>query len=180
MAIPAAWSPAENDWVGRALLARASNTRATVQERGTAALGLWQRAVDQGRDQDKVIRDLAPLIEEFEDKDKQRDAMGWVAANLRRMIAARAAVCKDWPQDIGGHWLQNVDKAVRKLELQGIPESILPATVTLFRHVLLQNASVYRRQAIETLLAGGWTEPVTSALGEFLELEKSESQTSGS
>jgi hypothetical protein len=39
---------------------------------------------------------------------------------------------------------------------------------------LLQNASAYRRQAIETLLAGGWAEPVTSALAEFLELETSE------
>jgi hypothetical protein len=174
MAIPSAWSPPEADWVGRALLARANNTRATVQERGTAALGLWQRAVQQGRDREKVISDLEPLIMEFEDKDTQRDAMGWVAANLKHVITENTAVSNTWPKDIGGPWLQHIGDAVRNLELQGIPDHILPATVTLFRHVLLQNASVFRRQAIETLLAGGWAEPVTSALEKYLELERSE------
>lgn len=174
MAIPPSWSPAGNDWVGDALLARVKNSNATVQERGTAALGLWERAIDQARDPDRVARDLEPLMREFEDKNKQRDAMGWIAATLRHMIIKRAAVCNEWPDFSGGTWLHNVDKAVRSLELQGIPESIRPATVTLFRHALLQNASIYRRQAIETLLAGGWAEPVTSALAEFLELETSE------
>jgi hypothetical protein len=174
MAIPPSWSPTDDDWVGRALLARVNNSSATVQERGTAALGLWERAIDQDRDPDKVARDLEPLIREFEDKNKQRDAMGWVAATLRQMITAQSAVCNDWPEVAEASWLLNVDKAIRTLELQGIPESILPPTVTLFRHVLLQNASVYRRQAIETLLAGGWAEPVTTALVEFLEMETSE------
>jgi hypothetical protein len=174
MAIPASWSPSGADWVGRALLTRSNNTHATVQERGTAALGLWQRAVEQGRDQERVIEDLGPLIAEFEDKNKQRDAMGWVAANLKQVIANKVPVCNDWPEGIDEPWLQHIDDTVR-LELQGIPEKILPATVTLFRHALLQNASVYRRQAIETLLAGGWAEPVTSALRRYLRLERSES-----
>jgi hypothetical protein len=40
---------------------------------------------------------------------------------------------------------------------------------------LLQNAGVYRRQAIEALIAGGWTAPVARALERFLDLESAES-----
>ena len=41
--------PAKDDWVSQALLARARNNEATIRERGTAAMGLWQRALAEGR-----------------------------------------------------------------------------------------------------------------------------------
>ena len=84
------------------------------------------------------------------------------------------AVCNEWPQ-VGGSWMQHVNEAVRYLKRQVIPQDVLPGTVTLFRHSLLQNAGVYRRQAVEALVAGGWTEPVARALERFLELETNES-----
>ena len=34
--------------------------------------------------------------------------------------------------------------------------------------MILQNAGVYRRQAIETVMTSGWTEPVARALGSLL------------
>ena len=40
--------------------------------------------------------------------------------------------------------------------------------------MILQNAGVYRRQAIETVVTSGWTEPVARALGSLLETEKDE------
>jgi len=40
--VPAAWSPRGDDWVGHALLTRARDGDATIRERGTAAMGLWQ------------------------------------------------------------------------------------------------------------------------------------------
>jgi hypothetical protein len=45
----------------------------------------------------------------------------------------------------------------------------------LAAHSLLQNAGLYRRQAIEALVAGGWTGPVAIALERFLEIERTES-----
>lgn len=101
--------------------------------------------------------------------------MRWVSADLKRAIADNRAISNDWPRGNGESWLQHVYDAVRNLERQGIPDQVLPATASLFQHCLLQNAGIYRRHAIETLLAGGWVEPVTSALAKFLDLEKSES-----
>ena len=70
--------------------------------------------------------------------------------------------------------MQNIDDAVGQLD-GAIPPQILPATKTLLRHSLLQNAGIYRRQAIEALVAGGWTGPTARALERFLELERTES-----
>lgn len=175
--IPLEWSPLEDDWASAALLARASNPRATVQERGTAAMGLWERAItNPNLDAECVAADLAPLIEQFESAAMRQDVypgMRWVAATLKHVITNNVGVCNSWPE-IDEPWMQNVDRAVGQLE-DRIPPEILPATKTLFRHSLLQNAGVYRRQAIEALVAGGWTGPVARALERFLELERTES-----
>jgi hypothetical protein len=177
ISVPSEWSPPNRDWVGAALLARANNPKATVRERGTAAMGLWQRAVaDPGRDRDRVSADLGPLIDEFEAPEKRPDAhlgMQWVAITLKYIMGQRVPVCNDWP-NVDESWMQHVHDAVRYLEGQTVPSHILPATCTLFQHSLLQNAGVYRRQAIEALIAGGWTEPVARALERFLELESTE------
>jgi len=172
--IPPDWSPPERDWAGDVLLARANDPTATIRERGTAAMGLWQRAVlDTRRDAARAAASLQPLIQEFENPASRPDAssgMLWVAATLRHVIAQGKAVCNDWPE-VSEAWMQHVNSAVGFLNRQVIPEDVKEGTVALFQHSLLQNAGVYRRQAIEALVAGGWTEPVARALERFLELE---------
>jgi hypothetical protein len=175
ISIPSDWSPASDDWAGNALRTRAANRNATVRERGTAALGLWQRAMANTElDRDRVASDLSALIAEFEAPKNRPDAyqgMQWVAATLRHVMAVNAPVCRNWPQDIDESWMRNFRKAVKYLGQQAIPPDILPATCNLFEHSLLQNAGVYRRRAVETMTAGGWVGPVAGALAKFLELE---------
>ncbi len=60
---------------------------------------------------------------------------------------------------------------------------IFPATLSLvktgaknlFLHMILPNAGVCRRQAIETVVTSGWSEPVAEALGRLLRNENEES-----
>jgi hypothetical protein len=40
--------------------------------------------------------------------------------------------------------------------------------------MILQNAGLYRRQAIETVVTSGWTEPIARALGSLLRSEQNE------
>jgi hypothetical protein len=140
-------------------------------------MGLWQRAIaNPQQDTDRVAADLQPLIAQFEGPAMRQDAhagMSWVATTLRHVIANEAGVCNTWPET-DEPWMQNVDDAVGQLE-GGIPPEILPATKTLLRHSLVQNAGIYRRQAIEAIVAGGWTGPVARAFERFLELEHTES-----
>lgn len=175
--IPPGWSPAEDDWVSEALLARANNPRATIRERGTAAMGLLQRAKNNPyRGISQVAADLAPLIEHFGSPASRQDAypgMRWMAATLRHVIAGDVGVCNTWPET-DEPWMSNIDNAVGELD-GGVPPEILPATKTLVRHSLQQNAGIYRRQAIEALVAGGWTGPVARSLEKFLQLERTES-----
>jgi hypothetical protein len=175
--IPREWSPVDNDWAGAALLKRAKNPQATIRERGTATMGLWQRAItNPNQDPAHVAADLRPLIADFEDAALRQDAypgMRWVAATLKHVITNNVGVCNSWP-DVDEPWMQNVNSAVSQLEAR-IPPEILPGASTLLRHSLVQNAGIYRRQAIEALVAGGWTGPVARALERFLELERTES-----
>jgi hypothetical protein len=175
--IPMDWSSGEDDWAASALLKRADNSQATIRERGTAAMGLWQRVVANPRlNAVRGATEFAPLIAQFEGPATRQDAhtgMRWAAATLRHAIANDVGVCNTWPE-VKEPWMQNVNDAVGQLE-DAIPPEILPATKTLLRHSLLQNAGIYRRQAIEALVAGGWTGPVARALERFLELEHAES-----
>ena len=175
ISIPSDWSPASNDWAGNALRTRAANRSATVRERGTAAQGLWQRAMaNKNIDRDRIAGDLSSLIAEFEMPRNRPDAyqgMQWVAATLRHVMTANVPVCRNWPQDIDYPWMHNFRKAVNYLKLQTIPSDILPDTCDLFEQSLLQNADAYRRRAVETITAGGWAGPVAGALARFLELE---------
>jgi hypothetical protein len=176
--VPSSWSPPKDDWVGAALLARANNPLATIQERGTAALGLWQRAKeDQHRDLNKVAAAIGTLIEEFETPPESLDVytgMRWVAATLKHVMAHDASVCNGWPP-VDEPWMRHVNEAVGSMERHLTEPRVLPGTKTLLRHSLLQTAAIYRRQAIEAVVAGGWTGPVARALERFLELEREES-----
>ncbi|WP_328736674.1 hypothetical protein [Streptomyces bobili] len=185
IAVPADWSaPAgpqdENgDWVGRMLLTRAQNRDATLRERGTAAHGLWQRAVaGRGWDRAVVGRHLEALIGDFEDaRDRPDIAAGlrWTAATLRVVMERDEGVCNDWPHTDEPWFHAVMDAAARLGADPSIPDHVRPGTRKLFEHALLQNAGVSRRQAIDTIVAAGWAEQVATALIEILAREEVES-----
>jgi hypothetical protein len=178
ISVPSGWSPPGQDWAAEALFARAANPYATISERGTAAAGLWQRAMAyQHSERQSSAARLEALLSRFESATVKADihhGIRWTATTLRQTIKDDVGVCNEWPQ-VGESWMRHVNEAVGYLERQVIPQDVLPGTMTLFRHSLLQNAGVYRRQAIEALVAGGWTGPVARALERFLELETEES-----
>jgi hypothetical protein len=175
--VPAAWSPDRDDWIGQALLTRARNPEATIRERGTASMGLWQRALRDDRPSLKKTRDdLRELIAEFRDPESRRDApagLRWLAATLEHVIDKEMEVCNDWP-DVDEDWFRNVSDAADELDDAGLPDHLLIGTKNLFKHMILQNAGVHRREAIETVVTSGWSAPVARALGSLLEKEQQE------
>jgi hypothetical protein len=177
ISVPVAWSPPRDDWASDALLARARNERATLRERGTAAMGLWERAVGQGRaERNQAKENLRRLIAEFKDPAAREDVktgLQWLAATLEHVIDAEVAVCNEWP-DVGAAWFRRVQEAEAELDKYEIPAHLQAGTKSLFRHMVLQNAGVYRREAIETVVTSGWTEPVAMALGSLLRNEQDE------
>jgi len=175
--IPAGWSPPGDDWVRRALLVRARNPEATIRERGTAAMGLWHRVIaDERPDLPETEAELRKLIAEYRDPQSRPDApagLRWVAATLEQVIEDRAAVCNSWP-DPDEDWFRHVQEAADELDNSSLPDHLRPGAKNLFRHMILQNAGVHRRQAIETVVTSGWTEPVARALGSLLRKERDE------
>jgi hypothetical protein len=175
--VPADWSPPGDDWATEALLARARDKDATLRERSTAAMGLWQRAAGQGRTEQKQAREnLHQLIAEFKDPTTRpdiRSGLQWLAVTLEYVMGAEAEVCNEWP-DVDEDWFRHVQAAAADLDKHGIPEHLLTGTKNLFRHMILQNAGVHRREAIETVVTSGWTEPVAMALGSLLRAEQNE------
>jgi hypothetical protein len=178
ISIPPTWSPPDDDWVGEALFARATNPVATIRERGTAAMGLWQRAIRHERpDIDEIETKLRGLVTELRDHPDRKDAaagLRWIAATLEQVIDQRTPVCNDWPK-VDEPWLQHVLDAAEELNGLGLPDQLKAGTKSLFRHMILQNAGVYRRQAIETMITSGWSGPVIRALEILLRHEPEES-----
>jgi hypothetical protein len=176
--VPDAWSPPDDDWVGAALLRRAKNPKATIRERGTAVMGLWQRAITEKRsDLRSTEAELRELIVAFRERDARPDAaagLRWIAALLEQAIEQRVPVCNDWP-DIQEPWFRNVQAAADELDILYLPKHLRTGAKNLFKHMILQNRGAYRRQAIETVVTSCWTEPVARALGHLLENEREES-----
>jgi hypothetical protein len=175
--VPAAWSPSDHDWVADALWARARSKDATIRERGTAAMGLWERAATGDlADRPAVERDLGALIEEFKDPDARPDAaagLRWIAATLEHAIKTGEPVCNTWPE-VDDPWFRHVQQAADHLDDEDVPAHLLTGTKNLFRHMILQNAGVYRRQAIETVVTSGMNQAVARALGYLLKAEENE------
>ena len=71
-------------------------------------------------------------------------------------------------------WFRRVQAAADELDRTRFREHLLTGTKNLFRHMILQNAGVHRREAIETLVTSGWAEPVARALGSLLRAEQDE------
>lgn len=179
--VPAEWSRPKDDWVSDALLTRARNKEATIRERGTAAMGLWQRAIGDDRDLDQARALVQQLITEFEDPDDRPDAragLEWIVATLKQVMepvnGEPVSVCNEWPE-IDAPWFRNVQEAAKALDNMDIPPHLLVGTKNLFRHMILQNAGVYRRQAVETVATSGLTKAVARALGILLRNEQEES-----
>ncbi|WP_331771784.1 hypothetical protein OG948_50295 (plasmid) [Embleya sp. NBC_00888] len=189
VAIPEPWSPPEDDWVRDLLLTRATDPRSTTRERGTAALGLWQRTLAhnplhreddaQARRVGEVETRLRELVAWLRDQGTGQDAGGlrWTAATLEAVLDAGTPVCNVWPtpEPRDESWFRVVRGAADSLDSQEIPERILQPTKALLLHVLLQNAVVQRRKAIDTLMASGWSGAVVHALEHVLEHEKEQS-----
>src|ERR1700733_5873702 len=175
--VPASWSPPHDDWVGAALRARARDDEATVRERGTAVLGLWQRAITEHRpDLEETEKELRELIAELKDPATRPAAaagLRWIATTLEHVIDNRMPVCNDWP-DPGEPWFRHVQEAASELDHAGIPAHLRDGTKNLFRHMILQNAGIYRRRAIETVVTSGLNQPVARALGSLLRTEADE------
>ncbi len=172
ISIPAGWSRPGDDWAHDALLARAKDRNATLRERGTAALGLWERAISGSpASREKTEKELRQLIDHFRDPATRPDVasgLRWAAATLEHVIDRGVPVCNEWP-DVDEPWVDHVQEAAGKLNDAGIPDHLRDGTKSLFRHMILQNAGVYRRHAIETMVTGGLSAPVADALGFLLE-----------
>lgn len=176
LSVPKQWSPPGNDWVGEALRARACDANATIRERGTAVMGLWERALEQGTFAE-IEPELRRLVIEFRDEKTRPDAsagMRWVAATLEAVMDSRVPVCNEWPET-GERWQANVMRAADRLERYVIARHLRQGTRSLFLHMLLQNSGPYRRNAIETVVTSGMTNPIARALGDLLTSETSES-----
>jgi hypothetical protein len=174
--VPPSWSPPRDDWVGAALRARATDPDATIRERGTAVTGLWQRALTEGQNVAQTEADLRRLIDEFRDPRTRPDAaagLKWVAATLERSIDRQETVCNVWPE-VDEPWFKHVQQAADELDSLGVPETLRAGTKNLFRHMILQNAGMHRRQALETVVTSGWSQPIAQALGFLLQNEKDE------
>ena len=176
MSVPAAWSPPQDDWIDEALFGRARDNSATLRERSTAAMGLWQRAIQEDRNLNKTEESLRQLIAEFRSPESRPDAAAgfrWVAATLEHVIDKRVPVCNDWP-DVDEPWFRHVQQAAAELDSSEIPEHLRVGTKNLFRNMILQNAGEYRRWAIDTVVTSGWSRPITQALGRLLDKETDE------
>jgi hypothetical protein len=180
--VPVSWSPPEEgperDWAGLALRERAWNPDATIRERGSAAMGLWERAVRGGEAaRSKAKDDLLELAKRFREPGTRPDApagMRWIAATIEHVIETGQAVCNDWPE-VDEPWLRNVQEAAAELGRdRSLPASLVAGTKSLFCHMTLQNSAVYRSQAVETVVASGWSLPVARALSLLLQKEKEE------
>lgn len=93
---------------------------------------------------------------------------------LQQALDEKQPVCNKWPR-VEVPWFEHVQEATATLDKMRIPDHLRTGTKSLFQHMLLQNAGVYRRQAIETISTSGWSDPVARALGVLLQKEQKES-----
>lgn len=187
--VPPSWSPVGDDWVGDFLTGRAADPKASVRERGTAAFGILERqrrhdeykGSDAGYDEilndltktfrqplepggsETIHEGLAWVAKTLEEARKHDDQVAWNEVSSALAEPAPQAKSSETPDDLKDDWLAVIRYAAKRLARQPLPVSIRDATVTLFVHALLQNAGVHRRQALDTLVAGGWTREVSES-----------------
>lgn len=175
IAVPADWSPIERDWAGDLLRARVGMNGpggATVRERATAALGLWERAWNRGSAEARRSAE-EHLLRVAEDLRSEAEELGavaptglrWVADTIDHVVTVGQKVCNSWPTTSREACKTLVEDQGRALD---VPDAIRDDAGFLFEQALLQNAGVYRRRAIDTLRASGWAEQVAAGLGRVL------------
>ncbi|GLI03592.1 hypothetical protein Pa4123_88700 [Phytohabitans aurantiacus] len=180
IAVPLRWLGSPTS-VTDLLYVRATNPQATLRERATAAHGLWQRAMAAGHaEHENVQARMATLITHFREAEEQRpdiaSGLRWVATTLDHVVHNRVNLCNDWQQmRVDEPWFEAITKAVEMLTLENIPLQVREGTIKLFEHMLLQNAGVERRTAIDAVSAGGYVEPVARALSQVLRDSRTES-----
>jgi len=176
MAVPDGWSPPGDDWVHEVLLARATNGEAVIRERGTAIHGLWERALRYDHpDLDRLEEQLRKLIADYlaEAKSLGDTSLGleWVGATMQAVLDRHEPVCNIWPDTEFG-CLDAVRAGTD--EFSRLPLRIQSAAKTLLEHAMLQNAGVHRRHAVDSLLAGGWSDEATKAYKVILNHPKAD------
>jgi hypothetical protein len=177
IAVPSEWSPYNGkDWAAEVLRSRARDEKATVRERGTAALGAWERALKHGTPAAQAggRRFLENLITQVAEEHHLFHTIpggrAWLTATIRQTLESGERVCNIWEGDHQGQpCLEAVHAVAQQLTSPAVPAPILDAARFLFEHALLQNAGVYRRRAVDALRAGGLSGPVTDALGRLLD-----------
>jgi hypothetical protein len=175
IAIPPQWSPpGDRDWVDAALRRRVVNEAATMRERGTAAHGLWRRALRMDdrdyRDQTEgFLRSLVGQLREEAGRDAGLTGLSWVAETVESNLNRGTAVSGQWPA-AGQQYVDRVRAALADLsdDPNYLPPSIREGTKTLVEHALLQNAGVMRRHALDALAVGGWGEAVRPVFSRIL------------
>jgi hypothetical protein len=181
IAIPESWSsPKEDDWVNRALELRAANPEATLRERGTAAHGMWRRALRIGdrtylEETERFLRALADQFEEEAQAGDDLSGLSWVAVTLRGNLDERVAVSSQWPRG-GRPYIDLVLQALNELPVdsRAFPKPLQKDTRTLVEHSLLQNAGVIRRHSIDALAAGGWGHKLIPVYAKVINDERTE------
>lgn len=162
------------DWAGDVLRRRARDKSATLRERGTAAFGLWERAIASEEPAwiAAAEAELQQVTAQLLAENGERPGAAWVAKVLQENIRRRRAILTDWP-DLDDP-AQRIVKQAQE-ELQEVPHRVREATGKLLEHAILKNAGVYRRRAIETLRAGGFAEQAARAVAVVVRNAETES-----
>jgi hypothetical protein len=174
IAVPPSWMKGGADWADEVLRERMAGRSFTPRERGTAASGLWQRALSRGPTSvASARRELHDAVAAFRvDAAQSRGGaeLRWIADTLEHLVDQGMEVGNAWPPS-HERCLKVVQDIARAVT---VPDIIRESTATLFEHALLQNAGVYRRRAIDALRVGGWAGEVARALGEVLRHDDAE------
>jgi hypothetical protein len=176
ISVPPGWLGA--NFVTKMLMARAQDPGVTLRERATAAHGLWERAVEHHQQNEPHFQEqMGALLRSFKESEADRpdivNGLRWAVTTIEHVMHRNIPVCNDWPK-VDEPWIEPITEAADLLEQDNLPDRIRVGTRQLFLHILLQNAGVQRRKAIDTLTAGGWVEPVVRALASVLRDERTE------
>lgn len=186
ISVPASWTAGgSRDWAVAVLRDRAADPTATIRERSTAAMGLWERAFNhpegEAREQAKMaarlfLRTLAETlradIAAAQNESSYHAVPGgaeWLVVNLEHALTHNEAVVNTWPVGDLPMRAAVAAGAQHLLDNPQIPSYLKDATRVLFEHALLQNAGVWRRKAIDTLRSAGVARPVAAAMRAVME-----------
>jgi hypothetical protein len=190
IAVPAEWVKGTGDWAASVLKDRAKDRKASIRERATAAMGVWERAfndTDPPTAKRAAKMYLRTLIEDLTKDEKQsRDGLRsfdaipgggeWLIASLEHTLSDDKILITNTWQDFNLPFLDAVKTGSDYLATCGeIPGYLLDATQFLFEQSILQNAGVYRRKAIDTLRSTGLAEPIAAAMAKVLDDPRTES-----